>query len=543
MLSTKRQVTPPERPTLRLVEPHTAPPIELLSSRALNVTLAAALLLGALVRLVFVLSTDFPLNDGGMFYTMATDLQTNGYRIPEFTTYNFDGIPYAYPPLAFYAAAALEDLTWLSMFDVFRLLPLAINVATMGAFVLLARRFAGDRVVFAASVLAFVVTPRSFEWMIMGGGLTRSFGLLFAVLALHEFLRLYQTGRMQSAALAGLFTGLTALSHLEMAWFLAFSTVLFLAFEGRHRTGVIGTMSAGGIAATMTAIWWIPLVTDHGLSPFIAAASAGSPSTVSPVVVLVAFSPTGEPMFPVVAALALLGGLSCMSRKEWSLPLWVVACGLLGSRGFGNLASVPIALLAGIAVGRVIVPTLMGQDDKAGRKLSPVLPGVILGFLALYGAMNALIASPRLLSALDDGDRQAMHWVQANTPGDAGFLVVTDETWSGDRTSEWFPVLAQRQSVATVQGAEWRRGVFEEKVRAYEEVQRCADSDAACIERWRGQHGSRFTYVYLPKEAAASGRKNEDPTDCCAALRASLRASGQYDVVFDGAAATIFGRH
>ena len=157
--------------------------------------------------------------------------------------------------------------------------------------------------------------------------------------------------------------------------------------------------------------------------------------------------------------------------------------------------------------------------------------------------MNALIATPRLLSALDDGDRQAMNWVQANTPGDAGFLVVTNETWSGDRTSEWFPVLAQRQSVATVQGAEWRRGAFGEKVRAYEEVQRCADSDAACIERWRGQHGSRFTYVYLPKVAAASGRSNEDPTDCCAALRASLRASGQFDVVFDGAGATIFARH
>ncbi len=76
----KRQIAPTERPSLRLVASEALPSPEVLSSQVLKVAISTALLLGILVRLAFVLSADFPLNDGGMFYNMATDLQANGYH-------------------------------------------------------------------------------------------------------------------------------------------------------------------------------------------------------------------------------------------------------------------------------------------------------------------------------------------------------------------------------------------------------------------------------------------------------------------------------
>ncbi|MFM8427194.1 MAG: hypothetical protein ACKOBL_18670, partial [Chloroflexota bacterium] len=62
----------------------------------------AITLLAASLRLSAPLSAFFPLNDGGLFFQMITDLQSNSYKIPDFTSYNFASIPYAYPPLAFY---------------------------------------------------------------------------------------------------------------------------------------------------------------------------------------------------------------------------------------------------------------------------------------------------------------------------------------------------------------------------------------------------------------------------------------------------------
>ncbi|MDP1780012.1 MAG: hypothetical protein Q8K73_07045, partial [Anaerolineales bacterium] len=72
--------------------------------------LFTALLLGAIIRFYPAVSNGFPLNDGGMFYTMIRDLKANHYILPQLTTYNFADIPFAYPPLGFYIAALLSTL-------------------------------------------------------------------------------------------------------------------------------------------------------------------------------------------------------------------------------------------------------------------------------------------------------------------------------------------------------------------------------------------------------------------------------------------------
>ena len=63
--------------------------------------LVAATLVGGLVRGLPVLRADFPLHDGGLLYTMAGDLRSNGFALPAFTTYNGGQLPFAYPPPAY----------------------------------------------------------------------------------------------------------------------------------------------------------------------------------------------------------------------------------------------------------------------------------------------------------------------------------------------------------------------------------------------------------------------------------------------------------
>ena len=62
-----------------------------------NVLVAAALILGSIVRLIPVLGSDFPINDGGLFAAMIDDLVRHGPSLPRVVDYNGGDIPFAYP--------------------------------------------------------------------------------------------------------------------------------------------------------------------------------------------------------------------------------------------------------------------------------------------------------------------------------------------------------------------------------------------------------------------------------------------------------------
>lgn len=501
--------------------------------------LGSAALLGVLVRSLFVLSGDFPLNDGGMFYQMALEVQDAGYALPATTGYNGLDIAFAYPPLGFYAAALFGDLTPLSTLDAFRALPLLASALTIGAFALLARPLLPARTALAAAVFAFALNPRSFEWAIMGGGITRSFGLLFALLAIAAAERMRRAPGWRWTAALGVAGGLTALSHLEMVWFMTFSVALVFAAGERRRETFARGVVAVAMATALTAPWWATVVARHGIEPFVAAATSSQPSQVSPIVQFLAFNPTDELLFPLVAALGVLGAAGAIARREYLLPAWVLACAFLDPRAFGTVAAAPLALLAGSAFATILVPLLRG----AGGRRSLALPVTAACACVLYALLGSLVAGTRMLTPLGAGERDAMAWLSESTPADARLLIVTGAQWEVDRTSEWAPVLAGRVSVATVQGTEWRGGdAFHTRIDAYDELQACAFETAPCIAAWSARHGEAFDYVLLPRMRAAGLSTQLPPDECCPALRPSLAADAGYRLVFDNESISVFAR-
>ena len=131
------------RPSPPAVAPiREAPPILRLDGDRLPVALGLALLLAFAIRAWHVLSQDFPLNDGGLFYAMARDIQAVGYRLPAFTSYNGDGIPFGYSPLGFYLAALLDQATTLTLTDALRWIPLVASCLVVVVFAALARAIA-----------------------------------------------------------------------------------------------------------------------------------------------------------------------------------------------------------------------------------------------------------------------------------------------------------------------------------------------------------------------------------------------------------------
>jgi hypothetical protein len=532
--------------------------------------LGAALLLGATVRLAYVLPADFPLHDGGLFYVMVRDLQQAGYALPASTGYNAADVPYAYPPLGFYLAGLAADLTRWPLLDVFRLLPLLWCLLLIPAVFLLARALLGPLAA-ACAVVAFALLPRSFEWLLMGGGVTRAPGLLFAVLALWQLHRLYSRvglaiapppshpapsqswrGAIVSLVLTTLFAAATALSHPEMAWFLAYSAALCWLAWGRTRGGTLATALVAVGTALLTAPWWATVLARHGPAPLLAAGSSGW--TLLGLASLLKLEISDEPAFPLLGALALTGVLVGPRERRWLLPAWLAAVFLLGPRSALTVGTVPLALLAGVGIARGLVPLLLGPPADApteeqgplphapGLRWRPLVLSFVLIFLITYATAGAALGLTDQLGTLRADERAAMAWIARNTPPASRFAVVTGERWAGDRSSEWFPALAERTSVATVQGYEWLgQNAFRAQVVRYDALQACARQTADCLEAWRAE-SMPFSHVYVPKRSVAQFVTRAAADDCCAALRAALAADARYQHVHDGPGAVIYAR-
>jgi hypothetical protein len=520
-----------------------------LHGRRYKVALLLVIMLGIGVRAYHVLAADFPLNDGGLFFAMVRDLQAAHYHLPAFTSYNNAGIPYGYSPLGFYLAGLLDDLTPLTLVDVFRWLPLTVSALTLIAFASLSQALLASPTAVIASVAAFGLIPRSFIWMIMGGGLTRSLGFLFALVTLRLLYALYTERRWTYVPLVALSAALTVVSHLGTAPLIAFTGALFLLAYGLHRHAVLASVVAAIGATVLSAPWWGTVVQMHGFGPFIAASATGGSifrrlGLQDMVGTLSHFGlGTGESVLALIGMLGSLGFFFALSMGDWLLPAWWIVIVLLDARQGSTFSTVPISLLAGVAIAQLLlpamrrlrIPTLRRSPGRASWS-----PAFVLGLFLTFSTATALIRSSNIAGGLSDmqslsaDERAAIDWVARETPANAKILVVAGSPWEIDRHSEWLPVLANRKSVATVQGYEYRPlGEFARKKRQYIDLQGCAGWVSQCLQDWSRATGVTFTHVYLPK---SPGR------ECCRLLRYSLQRDPAYRMIYDGPGAVMFTR-
>jgi hypothetical protein len=117
-------------------------------------------------------------------------------------------------------------------------------------------------------------------------------------------------------------------------------------------------------------------------------------------------------------------------------------------------------------------------------------------------------------------------------------MVVTGVGWFIDANGEWFPVLAQRPSIGTLQGYEWLgKDRWLTQGTRNDDLASCATQTATCITSWASATGSTDAWVYLPRQTSAGWQSR---ADCCPGLRESLTRSPAYTVVYDGTGGTVF---
>jgi len=499
--------------------------------------LILAVLIGGYIRLSQVLQSPFPLNDGGLFYTMTRDLMANNYRLPETTNYNHLNLPFAYSPLPFYFTGFLAELTGWNLLDIFRVLPALFTVLAIPAFFVLAKDFIEDDFQTIIATFIFTMTPASFDWLIMGGGLTRSSAFFLALLSLHSIYRLYTQNHFRNILWTSILAALTVLSHPEIALHTSASALVFFAFFGRDKSGLIKSITVAGLTIILTAPWWGTVLTYHGLTPFLAAGQTGWYG-IGSIIQLFRFDLTDEYGLQTIGALGLIGLFWHLAERRYFIPVWLFVIFFSEPRSAPLYVTPCIAILASYSLMNIL-RIFNKRGLKPGEYSSELHPFSSTASKAVFGVLlgqwmfSALAITMILVntSTLTNADKTAFDWVVLNTPPQSRFLILTGDPPLSDPTSEWFPALTDRTSVATAQGYEWDGShVFDDILLRSRNVQYCINQNPSCIEDWAAEYKTDFDYIYIRRLTSRMGVEFESYDS---ALQGLLVASDDSKLVYE----------
>lgn len=429
-----------------------------------------SIFLGLLVRIPYFIHSDFPLNDGGLFMLMINAIKMNNYFLPEVVHYNGEQIPFAYPPFALYVAAIISALGF-DVIEVIRYLPLVFNILTICAFILLASKVLNNRYTLLFAAILFPIIPKSYEWLIMGGGITRSVGFFFTVLSIYIAILISSNLRTIYFVLLIVSISIAVLSHPEWGITAILISSLIIFIKANNKVYGIGILAAMGIGTLLlTSPWWANIILRFGFQPFVAASTSsywGFADFLRRVIRLEIFTQT----FTIMSWAAVIGFLYYASKRDWLIPVWLLLVYLTTPRDAPSAATVPYAMLSALGVYLIVKYlaswTLNILDNShilvkfsSYLNLSKlILPAFnIIASIVIVGIFMATLFfhDSNSLNALTHEERDAMEWIKNNTPHEASFLVLSPSAyWHDDYVAEWFPALSERRSITTVQGLEW----------------------------------------------------------------------------------------
>ena len=492
---------------------------------------------GFVLRMTPAVLAGFPVNDGGMFLAMIRDLHLSGFLLPKETSYNFADIPFVYPPFGIYVAAIFASWFPVSEFEILRWLPAIVATGIIPAFYWLGRQVLNSESKAFIATAVYAVMPGSSDWLVMGGGLTRSFGILFSLFALGFVYSLFHNDKMKMLMPAILFCALTVLSHPEAGLQTAAICFILWALYGRSWSGIKYALLVALGVALLTAVWWMTVLRYYGPSPFQSAIQTGIHETLVASLFHTFFSMQGA--LPILPVFGLIGMFAVLKRREVVLILWAFLPFFVDPRNAPAIAIFPLLMLVseGLYYLHAEFTRMHSRTFLRNQHTEKYLPIITQGSFAciiLYLFLISCTIPSRLAAiSLDASDRETMRWIRDNTPPESLFLLMTNAgniSPMTDSYQEWFPVLAERRSVNTLQGMEWILGSsFYPYSRKLVALQTCLDAD--CLNDWLKQNNMKVDFILLQTERANRS------------LTSSLRLDERYGTFYRSATAEVFAFH
>jgi hypothetical protein len=148
--------------------------------------------------------------------------------------------------------------------------------------------------------------------------------------------------------------------------------------------------------------------------------------------------------------------------------------------------------------------------------------------LFLYNAYN--VSNTLSYQVLGAEEIEAINWVKSNTGVTDRFLIL-DEQGNPllSPLTEWFPALAERRSIATIQGTEWLEGDrhYNKQYPIITSLHGCLYQDVDCLYNFREKITDQYNFILV-----SSG--NQIP------LLKSLGNHPDFELVYSSATIKIF---
>jgi hypothetical protein len=496
-----------------------------------------ALLFGAVVRFVPAASNGFPLNDGGLFYTMIRDLKVNHFILPQFTTYNFVDIPFAYPPLGFYVSAIFSTLLPVSDLQVLLWLPALVNTLAIFFFYKFAEQILPSRTSAGLATLAYALSSRAFLWQVMGGGITRAFGMLFLILMLWQAVQLFREYSHKRLALTILFGAFTVMSHPQTALHAVLGGLMIFLFYGRSKEGMISALLVGVGVLLLSAPWWGTVLLRYGFEPLLSAGQTSQRTLGFYLIVLNLHSPTNYLALPFLIFF-YIGLVLSFKRRDFFFITWIVLAYLIDTRGGDGVALLAESMLAGAGLIQLSAWISRSDSNQLEAVMAKPVSQILVFGSAFYFILMAGISDFQLVNtSLKPADLQMIEWVNSNVEDGQTFLLSTGREFSmSDPMQEWFPALTKQHSATTLQGLEWTAGeLFFPWYEQLVAFQHCADLD--CVTSWSAGNGVDYDYLIVtipPKE------DKSEFGNSLRSLASSAHASDSHALVYESGSALVF---
>jgi hypothetical protein len=415
-----------------------------------NNYLMIALLVSAPLYLWNALKYSAPMGYAGLFTQMAQQVADANFLLPDTSPfYGPGGIPFAYPPFGIYFLAVLIKLTG-KYYIFLRILPSLFSLFALIPLYYLAFQLSKSKI---AAFLAVVITTSSIELYIAhtwAAGIVRAPAFLFSLAAIYFFLEELDYPSKRNIILAGIFFGLSILSHLAYALFsfLWFGWWSLFSQEGQKKIGNAVLISVIGFL--IASPWIVTIITRHGIDVFFNAfGTHGGQSLFSSLFItpLQTFWANLEPIRGdgVLLIFVMLGVSALLAKRKYvffSLSLFVVLAFPENIR-FTFLIS---AIVAGMGL------SFLGEflERKTTFRFRSLITPVLLAFALIYFGVRSFGAFSAYTPLFDGYTLELSDYVQESTvPNDVYLALFRQDE------AEWLPFMFQREPLVAQWGSEW----------------------------------------------------------------------------------------
>ncbi len=512
-----------------------------------------AILFGFLVRATPAFINRFPLNDGGMFFTIVEDLISTNFIPPEVISYNGLGIPFTYPPLAFYILAILSKNLGISLIQLFIWMPVVFSTFSIVAIYFLAKEITNDSLLASFSALGFAMLPATMTWLVMGGGVTRSLGIVFSLLTMLFAYRLYKNGKSIDCILTSLFASLLVLSHSEWTIQTVAAIIVFFVNSSDKKKSAFISLPVVVSTIILTSIYWIRIFKTHSFSPFHNAISSGF-YDFSNLLPPVMFTIGREMYFPIISILGIFGlSYLVIRRREFWYLAWFIVPFIADPRIAFSAVAIPLSITS--SYGLFILVQLFDffnkshadelwidrlDEQQIRRFWSSKLSKWIIGYIIIYslvGSFGNILQNSDVV--LNEEVRQSFEWISDSIPSNSNFLVITGEPLFNNPIQEWFHPLTKSNSITTYQGTEWLPGYYYYAAIASSlALQDCKFRQLPCLEDWKKTNPFHFEFIYIYQGAVPTLGLGEESN--CESLAQSFEQSDRFTLVYESKNIKIF---